>query len=354
VASGLGRYFSVDPVIFRIGFAISLFFGGLGAIAYVALALFVPDEDGKIMVGRSRGVTIAAIIVLAAIAAPILGVAFSWHGFAWPILWILLPIGLGVAVYTLIRERGGSATPLRVLAAGALVVAMALALTVLMALALFATATGHGLAIAVLVIAAGALIAGLAMRGGARLLIAPALALAMGVGVAAAADLDWHGGIGQRDYRPLTASAIPADGYELGIGRLAVDLRGIDWHRGRVVSLRTRLGVGETVIAVPQNVCVDATTHTGAGDTHVLGVHQSGWDVDNDQNAGSNATPRLVLDASQDAGELQVVNDDAFDITSHSGWRNGLDSAALRDASAKACAPAPSHRGHAARKGTRG
>src|ERR671937_1828452 len=60
VAGGLGRYFAVDPVIFRIAFAISVFFGGLGLLAYIALALFVPSEaaDGTIeepAVQRSRG-----------------------------------------------------------------------------------------------------------------------------------------------------------------------------------------------------------------------------------------------------------------------------------------------------------
>ena len=50
VAGGLGRYFDVDPVIVRIAFAISIFFGGLGVIAYAALALFVPSGDG----GRQR------------------------------------------------------------------------------------------------------------------------------------------------------------------------------------------------------------------------------------------------------------------------------------------------------------
>ncbi len=37
VSGGLGEYFSVDPVIFRIGFAVTLFFGGLGAVLYIAL-----------------------------------------------------------------------------------------------------------------------------------------------------------------------------------------------------------------------------------------------------------------------------------------------------------------------------
>src|SRR5207237_2349049 len=44
VAGGLGRYFGVDPLLFRIGFVLSLFFGGLGAFAYVLLALFVATD----------------------------------------------------------------------------------------------------------------------------------------------------------------------------------------------------------------------------------------------------------------------------------------------------------------------
>src|SRR5947207_15282892 len=55
VAGGLGRYFAVDPVIFRIGFAVSVFFGGLGLLAYVALALFVPDDEGQIGRASWRG-----------------------------------------------------------------------------------------------------------------------------------------------------------------------------------------------------------------------------------------------------------------------------------------------------------
>ena len=41
VSGGLGDDFGVDPVIFRIGFALSIFFGGLGALAYLLLAVFV-------------------------------------------------------------------------------------------------------------------------------------------------------------------------------------------------------------------------------------------------------------------------------------------------------------------------
>src|SRR5213593_4258511 len=44
VAGGLGRYFGVDPVIFRIGFGLSVLLGGLGILAYVLAAVFVPTD----------------------------------------------------------------------------------------------------------------------------------------------------------------------------------------------------------------------------------------------------------------------------------------------------------------------
>src|SRR6185503_20377969 len=44
VAGGLGRYFRVDPIFFRIGFVALAFFGGVGFILYGALWLLVPVE----------------------------------------------------------------------------------------------------------------------------------------------------------------------------------------------------------------------------------------------------------------------------------------------------------------------
>ena len=46
VSGGLGAYFSVDPLLFRIGFAVATLFSGAGAIAYIAALLFVPTDDG--------------------------------------------------------------------------------------------------------------------------------------------------------------------------------------------------------------------------------------------------------------------------------------------------------------------
>ena len=74
------------------------------------------------------------------------------------------------------------------------------------------------------------------------------MALAVGAGAASAADLDFRGGIGERTYHPTTARSIPADGYKLGVGRLAVDLRELDWRREKVVRLKVDLGAGQARI----------------------------------------------------------------------------------------------------------
>src|SRR6478735_4118102 len=214
VAGGLGRYFGVDPVLFRIGFALSILFGGLGALAYVLLAVFVPtdgDPDRAQRVGRR----------------------LRRMGF-WRALGLIVIAALALA--GLFALAGGAA---------------------------FAVALGWGVPTAIVIIAIGALLALLAFRGGARWLIPPAVALAIGGGVAAAANLDFRGGIGERTYNPTSVASIPADGYRLGVGRLVVDLRDLNWQQHRVVDLSTSLGAGQSNVFVPKRVCEVATTHVG-------------------------------------------------------------------------------------------
>ena len=103
------------------------------------------------------------------------------------------------------------------------------------------------------------------------------------------------------------------------MGRLAIDLRDIDWSHDRVLNLHTRLGVGETVVAVPSNVCVVADAHAGAGRLADAGESNEGTDVDLRVQAGATATPRLVLDADIDVGEIRVLNDSGIDIDSGHG-----------------------------------
>jgi phage shock protein PspC (stress-responsive transcriptional regulator) len=49
VAGGLGEYFGVDPVLFRVGFVVATLLSGVGALAYLALVLFVKTGDDEVL-----------------------------------------------------------------------------------------------------------------------------------------------------------------------------------------------------------------------------------------------------------------------------------------------------------------
>lgn len=46
ICVGLGEYFELDPVFFRLFFLASLLFGGLGALGYLLLWIMVPEKPG--------------------------------------------------------------------------------------------------------------------------------------------------------------------------------------------------------------------------------------------------------------------------------------------------------------------
>ncbi len=291
VAGGLGRYFGVDPLIFRIGFAVSLFFGGAGGLAYLLLAIFVPTDGDPDTAQR-------------------FGRRLRRMGF-WRALGIV-----------------------------ALVVLALTGLTALAGSAAFAVALGWGVPVGIIIVGIGGIIALLALRGGGRWLIPVALALAIGAGSAAATDLDLRGGIGERQYHPLTAASIPADGYRLGAGRLVVDLRDLDWHGRRDVQLKVDLGAGQADVFVPERVCVTGTGHAGVGESDVAGQRSDGIDVDSAIAAHSRRAPTLTLDARVDVGQLRVINSDTANVDDPGvgGSPVGADAAPLRAAEARACA----------------
>ena len=55
VASGLARYFNIDPVIVRLLFVIAVFFNGFGILAYVILWLIVPKAETTAQKYAMRG-----------------------------------------------------------------------------------------------------------------------------------------------------------------------------------------------------------------------------------------------------------------------------------------------------------
>ncbi len=53
VASGIARYFSIDPVIVRLVFVLTALAGGPGVIAYIVMALIMPEEDVVVATANS-------------------------------------------------------------------------------------------------------------------------------------------------------------------------------------------------------------------------------------------------------------------------------------------------------------
>ena len=50
VCGGLGRYFDLNPTVFRVGFVVLTLLGGAGVLVYLAAALVMPAEGKE----RSR------------------------------------------------------------------------------------------------------------------------------------------------------------------------------------------------------------------------------------------------------------------------------------------------------------
>jgi phage shock protein PspC (stress-responsive transcriptional regulator) len=329
VAGGLGEYFAVDPLIVRIGFAISIFFGGLGALAYIALVLFVPEppvgdgEEERPLVERSRWMVLAVGVIGAIAAISALGSLvfwdddWGWGGGPWGLLWLFVLGAVAYLIYTRIRDRETPMRGGRLLAAVVLAVFAIAALCVLALASAFAGATGNGVVVAVTLIAIGLLLVLAAFRGGARWLIAPALALAVPLAIVSAADISFGDGIGEREYRPATMASIPDEGYELGVGRLVIDLRDLPWRERTVADLDVDLGIGEAIVAVPEDVCVSAHATMTAGELYVAGDRNDGINVETDGIGPTAATPRLELDAEVDVGALRVINDDETDVDDH-------------------------------------
>jgi phage shock protein PspC (stress-responsive transcriptional regulator) len=379
VAGGLAEYLRVDPTLVRLGFVVATLFGGFGMLAYLVMAVVVPQDDGsgRPLTGRrppTAAIVLLVIAVLIALPGPFWGWDHGWWwGFAGP-LWIGVLILAGVLAYRAIRGRplrrslgvrsrpaqpseGGGETAaaagadeepapapriVRGISIAILIIAGIAAVCCVAAFAAWLAATGHGSIVAGIVIALGLALAATAffadMRRASPWLLAAALLLALPAGAVAAADIHFDGGIGERDYRPTSIAALPEDGYELGVGQLTVDLRDLPWAEGQTISLESELGVGQMIVSVPSNVCVDAHAKAKAGELIVRGESSNGIDTELDSGEPVGTAPRLDLDAELQLGRLVVTDRDPDEVDD----REFRDRDALEDESqAEACGRTP-------------
>ena len=175
-------------------------------------------------------------------------------------------------------------------------------------------------------IACGVGLVGGAFRGGARWLIAPALVLALPLGAVAATDLDVRGTWGDRTFHPATATEL-ADGYEMGVGSMKVDMRDVDLPSGRT-DLPLEIGMGEIQVLVPEGTCVTTDADVGVGAVNVGNGDQGGIDVDvTDDRYVAPGVPELHVNADVGIGHV-VVGDRFLDLDGPGRWRDDFDSLA--------------------------
>ncbi len=304
VAGGLGRYFGLDPVLFRIAFGISIFFGGIGLLAYIALVAFLPYDDGRPswIEGRSRTTTIVAAIALAIAAVSVIGPPAFVLG---PGLLALAIVGLlAVLLYRAFGgERGDDAA--QIIARGTLVLLVLIAALGAATAVGFVAAVGGGVAVAIIAIVAGVALLAAGLLGGPLWTMLPAIVLVVPLAVVSAAGIDLHGGVGQQDYRPASVAQLKPE-YRLGVGQMTLDLRRLDLAAGST-DVKLVVGVGEAIVRVPENACVSTDAQIGAGQADVVdGDGQSGLDVNVNETPRTVARPVVHVNADIGVGHLQI------------------------------------------------
>ncbi|MDT4925096.1 MAG: hypothetical protein QOG01_2809 [Pseudonocardiales bacterium] len=314
VASGLGEYFGLDPVLFRVLFATSAFFGGAGILAYLIAWAAIPDAgterapiDGWVGALRRRRIPVWVAAVVGGVL--LWAVAFSWWapGPFFPVIAVVVllvvffgrrdlqasssavdpnapPVSLnkdettddpaqppGPAQPAWVqetrswisesrvarRERRRRAMPVRLATLVTLIVT-------LVVLGIVDSVSGIQLQVyfwTTLAIVVAGLLVGLVSRRtpwSVATLIVPAL---VGAIAFAGSHASLHDGVGQREWMPTTA---PAAEYRLAFGQGVLDLRSLPTQTSaRTIDITA--GAGQIKIIAPKslNLTVLANVHFG-------------------------------------------------------------------------------------------
>ena len=328
VAAGLGRYFDVNPLVYRIAFAVLALAGGTGLLLYIAAWLVMPNEtsDESIAVQalrehRDRPWLLLGVGLLSLGAILALSEARFWPGTG-NVWFAALLIGAAI-LWWQVGNRSDRPRPERAVASsapeaprqprppsllspvlGALLAAAGL-------LGLLAVLDVYDIDVAV-ALAAGVAIVGAAVAVGASTgrrvgsLVLLGLVLLAGFGVAAVTPVSVSSGIGERLERPVATTELE-ESYELGIGDFTVDLSGVELSPG-TTEVDVKLGIGEVIVTVPEGVALEIDARAGAGEVNVLGDRDDGAGA-HERLTVSGATadaPVLKLDADVALGSLEV------------------------------------------------
>jgi phage shock protein PspC (stress-responsive transcriptional regulator) len=251
VAGGLGRYFDLNPNVFRLGFVILTILGGAGILVYLAAVLVMPIEgEEQSIVGRAlaeRRERPAPLIGLGLVGVAI-AILLS-RGDLWPSAgagWVLIVIGGLVILWATRRERG-SRRVLRYIAGAVSALSILGAAAVIVAFSWF--------------------------------------------------NVSLSDGVGEHTYQPAAAADVRPS-YKLGIGNLRVDLSRVPTP----ARVKASVGIGKLKVIVPRNATVTVDARANAGDVFVFNRHDDGTNASVQMGDGG-----LVVDASVGAGRIDVV-----------------------------------------------
>jgi phage shock protein PspC (stress-responsive transcriptional regulator)/predicted membrane protein len=255
VAGGLGRYFDLNPTVFRLGFVVLTLLGGAGVLVYIAAFLVMPAEG--------EDASFAERVLAARREHPVQLVALAV---------------VGVAIFVLLSRA--STWPS---AGGAWVLALIVGLFVLWA------AKGRR----------------------SRWLIAAATLATLVLATVVAAivtafvwfDVSLNDGAGNRKYVPASVSEVRHD-YELGVGQLKLDLSHVSI--AKQLRVKAKVDIGDLRVIVPRNASVVVDSHAKLGDISSLGRQDHGRDAHVHVGRGGRSG-ELYLDVRVGAGNIDVV-----------------------------------------------
>lgn len=350
VCEGLGRYFDVDPVIFRIAFAVAAVAGGAGVLAYVVAVLVIPEEGSRraiISLGRHTPTWVPWVLAGLGVLAVFDGLDQGGFHVGWG-LFVLAVVGwfiwsheqrsprsaapaaptapspapaTGTTLETQPDDTGTFVLPppapafepppepssiLGRLTISVLLVGAGVALA--LGAASDGGVTGRDVEAffgAAVLIVGVALVIG-AWWGRAKALIVLGVLCTLAAATASVVDVPLRGGVGDRTWNPI-ATVQPA--YRLGVGDATLDLTRTD---ATAVDTDASVGIGHLRVIVPRDATVDVDAHAGIGEVDLLGRVQDGADVDESVHVrGSELGKRITLDVRVGVGQVEVVRDAA-------------------------------------------
>ena len=340
VCAGLGRYFDINPLVYRIAFAALAVAGGTGLLLYIAAWLVIPGERSEESVAvetlrrnRDRPWLLLGVGLLSFGALLALSEARFWPSSG--NVWFAATLGGAALVWWHLANRnrapstappaseteaeppvGDTASSARATPSPAPVPRpparpslFAPVLGVLLAAAglfgLLAVLDVYDVDLEV-AFAAGVAIIGVAIAVGAMTqrrvggLVFLGLVLLAAFGVATATPVSISSGVGEKTEQPATVAALESS-YELGMGELDLDLGAVTLPAG-TTPVDASVGIGSLVITVPEDVALEIDAQAGVGEINVLGARDDGINAHRTFSFAGSTPDAPVLEVEADVG----------------------------------------------------